>query len=239
LGVLAVGLGVFSLALRSGEGTPQAGTSPRSASSRPSTRTETLPAAVVDHLAPTPPEEAADLGAPAEIAGGPTMQGGRNKLAGHPDGARAGRVRRPRTPGGTTDSTGDDVGDESTSAIAEQPAAAKGGAEEAPPPAATPAVAEVRETPTLEEAEKLQADMEAILVSLGPKITACAKSADVVGNVEVRVSVGADGAVKASRLLGDLDGTPAGPCIQTLVQGTRYPRFSGASIKLSHRFSVE
>jgi hypothetical protein len=85
----------------------------------------------------------------------------------------------------------------------------------------------------------MQQQMEGVLASLAPKIEECARAADVSGNVEVRVAVSQDGSVKASRLLGDLDGTPAAACIQTLVKQTRYQRFKGASIKLSHRFSVE
>ena len=257
LGVLAVGLGIFTVVLSregsSGAGAPvrpasgssTAGAPQGSVAAAPSaapaasdhqgTRDPRVPAAVVEHLTPIGREVAAAEGAaipaPPPVAKRGLLRAKRLRLAGSARGSSAGD--------GTAGEIADDAEDTSPEAPVAAPADTEKKVAAAAPPAAAEPAADEREGATLADAEKLQADMEALLVALGPRIEACARAADATGAVEVRVSVGADGTVKAARLLGDLAATPAASCIQDLVKGTTYPRFTGASMKLSHRFAVE
>lgn len=223
LGVLVVGLGVFSVALRArDEGAESAKVRTQRPPRLPATAERTMPTAVVEQIA-VPAGSRAPTAENAEPTK-PDLRG---------DGLRPVRPRKSaRVPGSPSEGAQADSDNE------------------AAPPATTPSQAAPAErqsadpepeseSPSLAEAEKMQQQMEAVLASLGPKIEECARAADVTGEVEVRVAVSQDGSVKASRLLGDFDGTPAAACIQSLVAQTHYQRFKGASIKLSHRFSVE
>lgn len=101
----------------------------------------------------------------------------------------------------------------------------------APEPTGQPAKAETPTAPPLS-----RADISRVMTGVQDKARECARKFSSRGMAELKLTVDGSGAVTALDLSGPLAGSPAGSCVEQLVNAARFPQSAG--LQFDYRLTV-